>query len=114
MVRCRPHLSLRSGEGHTLRATRNKVRPVQRNRPAEAVSDVSSGECAMDAIELCYMPAMELGVAIRSKKVSPVEVVDAVLARIERLNPTLNAYCTLTAAAARAAAKEAEAAVMRG
>ena len=68
----------------------------------------------MDAIELCYMPALELGEAIRAKKVSPVEVVDAVLARIERLNPMLNAYCTVTAAAARAAAKEAEAAVMRG
>ncbi|MGH8068225.1 MAG: amidase [Candidatus Entotheonellia bacterium] len=68
----------------------------------------------MDATELCYMPATELGVAIRSRRVSPVEVVDAVLARIERLNPTLNAYCTITAAAARAAAKEAEAAVMRG
>jgi aspartyl-tRNA(Asn)/glutamyl-tRNA(Gln) amidotransferase subunit A len=68
----------------------------------------------MDAIELCYMPAMELGEAIRAKRVSPVEVVDAVLARIERLNPQLNAYCTVTAAAARAAAKEAEAAVMRG
>jgi aspartyl-tRNA(Asn)/glutamyl-tRNA(Gln) amidotransferase subunit A len=68
----------------------------------------------MDPIELCYMPAMELGAAIRSKKVSPVEVVDAVLARIERLNTTLNAYCTVTTATARAAAKEAEAAVMRG
>jgi aspartyl-tRNA(Asn)/glutamyl-tRNA(Gln) amidotransferase subunit A len=68
----------------------------------------------MDAIELCYMPALELGEAIRAKKVSPVEVVDAVLTRIERLNPTLNAYCTVTAAAARAAAKEAEAVVMRG
>jgi aspartyl-tRNA(Asn)/glutamyl-tRNA(Gln) amidotransferase subunit A len=68
----------------------------------------------MDAIDLCYMPALELGEAIRAKKVSPVEVVDAVLARIERLNPTLNAYCTVTAAAARAAAKEAEAVVMRG
>jgi aspartyl-tRNA(Asn)/glutamyl-tRNA(Gln) amidotransferase subunit A len=68
----------------------------------------------MDAIELCYMPALELGAAIRAKQVSPVEVVDAVLARIERLNPRLNAYCTVTAAAARAAAKEAEAAVMRG
>jgi aspartyl-tRNA(Asn)/glutamyl-tRNA(Gln) amidotransferase subunit A len=68
----------------------------------------------MEAIELCYMPAMELGLAIRSKKVSPVEVVDAVLARIERLNPRLNAYCTITATAARATAKEAEAAVIRG
>jgi aspartyl-tRNA(Asn)/glutamyl-tRNA(Gln) amidotransferase subunit A len=68
----------------------------------------------MDAIELCYMSALELGEAIRAKKVSPVEVVDAVLARLERLNPTLNAYCTVTAAAARTAAQEAEAAVMRG
>ena len=68
----------------------------------------------MDAIELCYMPALELGEAIRAKKVSPVEVVDAVLARIEQLNPTLNAYCTVTATAARAAAKEAETVVMRG
>jgi aspartyl-tRNA(Asn)/glutamyl-tRNA(Gln) amidotransferase subunit A len=68
----------------------------------------------MNAFELCYMPATELGIAIRSKKVSPVEVVDAVLARIEHLNPRLNAYCTVTATAARAAAKEAEAAVLRG
>ena len=41
-----------------------------------------------------------------------MEVVDAVLARIERLNPTLNAYCTVTAAAARRG-EEAEAVVMR-
>jgi aspartyl-tRNA(Asn)/glutamyl-tRNA(Gln) amidotransferase subunit A len=68
----------------------------------------------MDATELCYMPALELRKAIRTKEVSPVEVVDAVLARLERLNPMLNAYCTVTAAAARAAAKDAEAAVMRG
>ncbi len=68
----------------------------------------------MDAIDLCYLPATELGVAIRTKQVSPVDVVDAMLARIERLNPRLNAYCTVAASAARAAAKEAEAAVMRG
>jgi aspartyl-tRNA(Asn)/glutamyl-tRNA(Gln) amidotransferase subunit A len=68
----------------------------------------------MNAIDLCYLPATELGVAIRTKQVSPVEVVDAILGRLERLNPTLNAYCTVTAASARAAAKEAEVAVMRG
>ncbi len=67
----------------------------------------------MDAMELVYMPATELASAIRAKRVSPVEVVEAVLARLERLNPRLNAYCTITAEAARAAAKEAEAAVMR-
>ncbi len=59
------------------------------------------------------MPAMEMAAAIRAKKVSPVEVVEAVLARIARLNPSLNAYCTVTAEEARTAAKAAEAAVMR-
>jgi len=60
------------------------------------------------------MSATEMTAAIRAKDVSPVEVVDAILARIERLNPTLNAYCTVAAAEARVAAKRAEAAVMRG
>jgi aspartyl-tRNA(Asn)/glutamyl-tRNA(Gln) amidotransferase subunit A len=67
----------------------------------------------MEAIELCYMPALELAAAIKARQVSPVEVVEAVLARIERLNPKLNAYCTLTTEAARTAAQEAESAVMR-
>ncbi|MFQ5896947.1 MAG: amidase [Candidatus Methylomirabilia bacterium] len=63
--------------------------------------------------ELCWMSAVELAGAIRRKRVSPVEVVSAVLARIERLNPTLNAYCTVTAEAARRAARAAERALMR-
>ena len=66
------------------------------------------------ATELCYTPATELAGLIRAKKVSPVELTRAVLARIERLNPTLNAVCTLTAEQALAAAREAEDAVMRG
>jgi Asp-tRNA(Asn)/Glu-tRNA(Gln) amidotransferase A subunit family amidase len=45
----------------------------------------------MTADELCTLPATTLARAVRAKEVSPVEVVDAVLARIERLNPTLNA-----------------------
>ncbi len=64
--------------------------------------------------ELAFMPATELAVAIRERKISPVDAVDAVLDRIERLNPRLNAYCTVTADAARREAKAAEAAVMRG
>lgn len=63
---------------------------------------------------LCFMPATELAAAIRAKTVSPVDVVDAVLSRIERLNPILNAYCTVTAEYARETARMAEAAVMRG
>jgi len=63
--------------------------------------------------ELTWMSAVELAAAIRRKKVSPVEVVDAVLARIERLNPKLNAYCTVTADLARREAKAAERQLMR-
>src|SRR5881396_3486042 len=62
---------------------------------------------------LCWLPATELAALIRRKKVSPVEVVDAILDRIERINPKLNAFVTLTDEAARREAKAAERALMR-
>ncbi len=68
----------------------------------------------MAADDLCWLPAHELAALIHAKKVSPVEVTDAVLARIERLNPTLNAFCTVTAEEARDAAQAAEVSVMTG
>ena len=37
--------------------------------------------------DLCFMPATELAAAIRAKKVSPVEVVSAVYARLHEINP---------------------------
>ncbi|MCL6640349.1 MAG: amidase, partial [Candidatus Rokubacteria bacterium] len=61
----------------------------------------------------CWLSATELAALIRTRKVSPVEVVDAVLARIEKVNPRLNAYVTLTADEARRRARAAERAVMR-
>ncbi|MBI4636961.1 MAG: amidase [Candidatus Rokubacteria bacterium] len=57
--------------------------------------------------ELCWMEASELAPAIRKRKVSPVEVVDAVLERIEKLG-RLNAYVTVDAEGARKAARAAE------
>ena len=48
----------------------------------------------MDATDLCFTPATELAAMIRSRTLSPVEIMDAVLARIEALNPRLNAYLT--------------------
>ena len=68
----------------------------------------------MSTEDLCYTPATELASRIRDKDISPVEVTDAVLERIERLEPKINAFATLTAQSAREAAREAEAAVMRG
>lgn len=64
--------------------------------------------------DLCTIPALELAAAIRRKELSPVELTDAVLARVEALNPKLNAFLAVDVDGARAAAKEAEAAVMRG
>src|ERR1700732_3835558 len=58
--------------------------------------------------------AVELASMIASRAVSPVEVLDAHLATIARVNPKLNAIVTLVADAARTLAKAAETAVMRG
>jgi aspartyl-tRNA(Asn)/glutamyl-tRNA(Gln) amidotransferase subunit A len=63
--------------------------------------------------DLCWMPASEMAPAIKRRKLSPVEVVKAVLARIERVNPTLNAYVTLTADQAMKDARAAERAVTK-
>jgi amidase len=63
--------------------------------------------------DLCLTPATTLKRLIRLKKVSPVEVVRAVLDRIERVNPKLNAYCTVVAERALKAARHAESAVMK-
>src|SRR5215510_14878718 len=68
----------------------------------------------MASTDLAFTPATELAALIRAKKLSPVELTRAVLERIERLNPRVNAFCTLTADAAMARAREAEADVMAG
>lgn len=68
----------------------------------------------MSTADLCFTPATELALLIRNRQLSPVELVDAVLARIDALNPKLNAFLTVDADGARAAAHAAEAAVLRG
>jgi aspartyl-tRNA(Asn)/glutamyl-tRNA(Gln) amidotransferase subunit A len=56
----------------------------------------------------------EAGDLVRRKVISPVELTRACLQRIERLNPALNAFITVTAEQAMAQAREAEAEVRRG
>jgi amidase len=68
----------------------------------------------MSDAELTRKSARELAALIRDRTISPVEVLDAHLVAIERLNPQLNAIVTLAADSARRQAKDAEAAVMRG
>jgi len=64
--------------------------------------------------DLCFAPAVEIATSVREKKLSPVEITDAFLTRIENLNPKLNAYVTVTADLARETAKRAEATIMAG
>ena len=68
----------------------------------------------MDPLELCYMSAGELSGLIRDRQVSPVEVIDAHLARIEATEPTLNSFITLLPDHAREAARRAEAQIQAG
>ena len=60
------------------------------------------------------MTATELASAVRKKQLSPLEIVEGLLARIAKVNPQVNAYCTVAAEMALEAAKKAEAEVMRG
>jgi len=66
------------------------------------------------ATALEWTSATELAKLIRRGKLSPVELVDHLLDRIERVNPTVNAYCTVAAAQAREAAQAAERAAHDG
>ena len=68
----------------------------------------------MQSQEICWMSASDLATAIRTKKLSPVEVVEHLLERIKAINPKINAYVTITEDSAMTAAKEAEDAVMTG
>ena len=68
----------------------------------------------MEALELCYASAGELSRLIQRKEVSPVEIVDAHLARIEATEPVLNSFITLIPEQARAAAHRAEAEIGAG
>ena len=64
--------------------------------------------------ELAYTSAIELVRRYRAKQLSPVEVTQAVLARIVALNPKLNAFCLVDEAGALAAARASEARWMKG
>jgi len=64
--------------------------------------------------ELVFLSIAEAAKLLRQKKISPVELVDAVLSQIERLNPTLNAFITIVADRAKSNARAAEREIARG
>ena len=66
------------------------------------------------AQQLPKLELSEVSQAVQKKEVSPVELTQACLARIEKLNPTLNAFITITAESALQEARKAEAEIGRG
>jgi len=64
--------------------------------------------------DLTNMSLSEASDLVRTRKVSPVELTRACLARIERLNPSLNCFITVTADSALAQAKAAESEIQKG
>ena len=65
-------------------------------------------------MELCFMSIDELGRQIRSKEVSPIEVTEAVLERIQQHNEEMRVYITVTAAIALEQAKKADEEIRAG
>ncbi|MBX2854439.1 MAG: amidase [Rhodobacteraceae bacterium] len=68
----------------------------------------------MSATEPCDLSAVEARRLIGAKKLSPVELMESCLLRIEAVNPAVNALVTLDAEGAMAAARAAEAALTTG
>jgi aspartyl-tRNA(Asn)/glutamyl-tRNA(Gln) amidotransferase subunit A len=66
------------------------------------------------ANEICRMDAVNLARRIRAKELSPTEVIEAVLTRMEALEPHLHAFCTTTPDLARREAKRVEKAILTG
>ena len=63
--------------------------------------------------DLCFIPASELVRLYRARKTSPLEVMEAVLARIDAVNPAVNAYVTVAHESALAEARRATQALRR-
>lgn len=64
--------------------------------------------------ELAWLPATAVAAGVAARRFSPVEVVEAALARADAVEPTLNAFAERFHDGARADARAAEAAVMAG
>jgi aspartyl-tRNA(Asn)/glutamyl-tRNA(Gln) amidotransferase subunit A len=65
-------------------------------------------EAALNDTDLAFATIEEVGKLFRKRQLSPVELTKLMLARIEKLNPKLNAFITVTAELAIAQAKKAE------
>lgn len=87
---------------------------VSRLGSSQALTPSLTG--AADAVgeRLAYLSLAEVSDLVRRRKLSPVALIQSCLKRIEALNPTLNAFITVTAEAALQRAKELESELQQG
>jgi aspartyl-tRNA(Asn)/glutamyl-tRNA(Gln) amidotransferase subunit A len=90
-------------------AGREVLRGAEQNTPGRGSS--AKGKIPPD---LAWLSLEEAAFLVRRKAVSPVELTQTCLERIEKLNPVLNAFIAVTAETAMAQAREAEAEIRSG
>jgi len=61
-----------------------------------------------------FISISELGLRLRRREISPVEITQVCLSRIEKVNPALNAFITVMGESALADARKAEGEILRG
>src|SRR5580704_12800858 len=83
---------------------------AETDQKSQGTNPVSGGQ----SDDLTRLSIREVADLVRKKKVSPMELTTACLARIDRYNPVLNAFITITAESALEQAREAEAEVKQG
>jgi len=68
----------------------------------------------MNKEDICFMSATEMLEKIKTQELTSAEITETIIERIEKVNPSINAYCTTTFDLARGMAKSADNAVKRG
>jgi aspartyl-tRNA(Asn)/glutamyl-tRNA(Gln) amidotransferase subunit A len=75
---------------------------------------IGTAVCRERAMTSAFRPVHELAAEIAARRLSPVDLVDEYLARIERLEPRLHAFVSVNATHARLAAEGADKAIRAG
>lgn len=68
----------------------------------------------MNKEEICFMSAFNMREAIKTQELTSQDITETIIERIEKINPTINAYCTPTFDLARDMANKADLAVKKG
>jgi aspartyl-tRNA(Asn)/glutamyl-tRNA(Gln) amidotransferase subunit A len=113
MLKSASELFRRSFLGSAWCGTAGYLFSVERWMRTETAMNLNS-PAAPTSSDLTNLYLHEVASMIKEKKISPVEITHACLARIEQLNPSLNAFITITADSAIVQARQAESEVQRG